>query len=436
MRPHGPSSDSRSAPAAPSLARGPAAPDAPSSASGHVSRLGRILKETAADGTESDVVYALIEALAVWHDAESWGYVESLAGPMVRDAALPGSDQSAAPPFLPRDEVPAAAGIVAIAPRERKELGFAPDRDIVLLNIRPRVATPWRIAIEQPEWYDERLLADYGVRTAQALDELAAVELSRAAWALLQHLLPDVESPGDAAQRAMAELAQVMRRPVSLVVYSHDGRSLLTAGDAGEPAAVSEAIRTTHAIGVLIDGDLPVRAVVGARGSHGRLLRLRDERLLHAAAAPLKAWLRSTGRRLSPLQERRRRGRTFEDVVQQYELNAAKLRQDISMIVVGAAADGRGAERIQTWVGHIRQQLRPSDLAGQLAGGDIGILLPHTSNAEAHVVAERVRRLIASSEGFAPIADAAIGLATSSVDARPPQPLLDAACLPSRRAHV
>jgi hypothetical protein len=396
----------------------------------HVSRLGRILKEVAAEGTESDVVFAMIEALAVWHDVESWGYVESLAGPMVREVSLPGADNAAAPPMIPRDGLLPTAGVAVLDARDRRDLGFGPDRDLLLLTIRPRIATPWRIALERPEWCDEAMLADYGRSVTAALDDLAAVELSRAAWALLQHLLPDSDSCLEAAHRAIEELATVMKRPVGLAVHSHDGRALLMAGDA-EPLALAPPTRGTQAIAVPLDVELPIRAVLGARGVHGRLLRPRDERLLRAAAAPLTSWLRNVAPRLTPVQERRSRLRTFEDLVQQYELNAAKLRHDVSMIVVAVADRVRAMNRTQAWVGHIRQQLRPSDVAGQLSGGDIGILLPQTSKDEAHIVAERLRRLIRSTEGFAPLANAVIGLATSSVDSPVPLSLLSAARPPS-----
>jgi hypothetical protein len=392
----------------------------------HLSRLGRILRQVAAEGTEADVVFALIEALAVWHDVEAFGYVESLAGPMVREVTLPGADSSNAPPLIPRDQLLPTAGVAPLDARERKDFGFAADHETVLLTIRPRIATPWRIAMERPAWYDEAMLADYGRSVTAALDDLASVELSRTAWALLQHLLPDTEHPIEAAHRAIEELASVMKRPVGLAVHSADGRALLMAGDA-EPFALSGAARGTQAIALPLDTDLPIRAVLGARGVHGRLLRPRDERLLRAAAAPLTSWLWSVAPRLSPVQERRRGQRSFEDLVQLYELNAARLRHDVSMIIVSVAERARVMNRTQTWVGHIRQQLRPSDLAGQLSGGDIGILLPQTSRAEAHVVADRLRRIIRTTEGFAPLANAAIGLATSSVDAPTPLSLLTAA---------
>jgi hypothetical protein len=392
----------------------------------HVSRLGRILKEVAAEGTESDVVFAVLEALAVWHDVESWGYVESLAGPMVREVSLPGADNAAAPPLIPRDGLLPAAGVAVLDARDRRDLAFPADREVLLLMIRPRIATPWRIAMGRPEWCDEAMVADYGRSVTAALDELAAVELSRTAWALLQHLLPDTDSCLEAAHRAIAELSTVMKRPVGLAVHSHDGRALLMAGDA-EPLALAPPTRSPQVIALPLDADLPIRAVLGARGSHGRLLRPRDERLLRAAAAPLASWLRNVAPRLTPVQERRSRLRTFEDLVQQYELNAAKLRHDVSMIIVSVADRVRVMNRTQAWVGHIRQQLRPSDLAGQLSGGDIGILLPQTSRDEAQIVAERLRRLIRSNEGFAPLASAPIGFATSSVDAPVPLSLLSAA---------
>jgi hypothetical protein len=230
---------------------------------------------------------------------------------------------------------------------------------------------------------------------------------------MLQHLLPEA-APADAADRAIRELSSVMRCPVGLAVHTRDGRLLLASGDNTETLGRTTSACSRDLIAMTVGSARPRRAVLGARGSAGRPLGPRDERLLAAAAIPLAAWLRAVGGRLAPVHERRSRWRSFEEVVAQHEADAAALHHDLSMIVLEVSDAARSVDDPDTWVGDIRRQLRPSDLTGQLSGGDIGILLPQTSGEGASVVAARLRRLIDLEKRLAPLARAAISIATSS----------------------
>jgi hypothetical protein len=402
----------------------------PSDSTQHVSRLNRILKQAASEGTESDVVCAFVEALAVWHDVESWGYAPNLSGQLVRDVSLPGSEYGAAPTVIAADQVAterSAGGIVRLSPERREALGFTPSQDLVFLSIHPRAASPWLLAISHPEYCDDARLGAYGATLSEALDELAGVESSRATWAMLQQLLPGTRSLTQAADRAVHELSIVLRHPAGLVVQTGDGRLLVASGEAADDVMAPHAHTLGELLSVPVDPSLPFRARLVARGTASRPLRARDERLLRAAAAPLAAWLRTVGGRVAPMHERRSGARSFEDIIAQHDLTAARLHQDVSMIIVAVTADARRHDQTQAWVGHIRQQLRPSDLAGQLTGGDIGILLPRTAAADARVVMDRLRRLIHAHERFAPLRNAAIGIATSPGDGQPHPPLLAAA---------
>jgi hypothetical protein len=334
----------------------------------------------------------------------------------VRDVTLPGSAIGAVPAAIDADALPSETGVVHLSAHEREKLGFVSRRDVVLLNGRPNAGSPWMLAIARDRGPEDELLAVYGERLSEALDDLAAVESSRVTWAMLQHLLPTAESPAHAAQQALHELSAILRRPTSLAVQYGDGRLLLGLGDSAESLSIaaSAAIPPRHLAAVALDESLPFRAFLGARGAPAHPLRVRDLRLLSAAASPLGVWLREVADRIVPLYERRRGPRSFEDIVAHHEVVASTLQHDVSMIVLALADSARSLNRTRAWVGQIRQQLRPSDLAGQLVGGDIGILLPHTTREEVRIVADRMRRLINSDAGLAPIAGATIGFATSS----------------------
>ena len=64
---------------------------------------------------------------------------------------------------------------------------------------------------------------------------------------------------------------------------------------------------------------------------------------------------------------------------------------------------GRGVsvapQTAQRWIRRLRPELRPTDLAGRLRSGEVGILLPQTPSDGAQVVAERLARLFQNAAG-------------------------------------
>jgi GGDEF domain-containing protein len=146
----------------------------------------------------------------------------------------------------------------------------------------------------------------------------------------------------------------------------------------------------------------------------GRALTRRDERLLHSAALTLSAWLRAVSNRLAGAPERRRVSRSFEQIIEQHIASAAAQSEDVAVIVLSFGAEPRGAETTLAWIGNIRRLLRPADVAGRLSSGDIGVLLPDTSDAGAAVVLARLRGLIESPDGHALWPYASFGMASQA----------------------
>ena len=66
-----------------------------------VSALCRLLADDSAGRSDRDIVRTFIESLAVWHDLEAYGYVET-DDEYVRELSLPGADPSHTPAAIPR----------------------------------------------------------------------------------------------------------------------------------------------------------------------------------------------------------------------------------------------------------------------------------------------------------------------------------------------
>src|SRR4029079_1710362 len=73
--------------------------------------LHRLLNRVAKKGSERELVRAFIDAVAVWHDAESWGYVLDLAGRFRRGVPLPGSAEESAPRAIDAAAIAAESGV-------------------------------------------------------------------------------------------------------------------------------------------------------------------------------------------------------------------------------------------------------------------------------------------------------------------------------------
>jgi hypothetical protein len=363
----------------------------------------------------------------VWLDAESWGYVSSLRGRLALAVSLPGSDPGSAPVSIDSAAVPpetaiGAGGVVRMTPLEQQRIGFRAAREMLMVRVRGRSVGDWVVFVaEDPARpLDANEIAAYAEELARALDELAAIESSRLNWAMLQHLLPATASLSSAAENALAELAGAIGGSAALAVASHDGRRVVMIGDATAVMPAPE--KPPDVLSVPLDLASPYHGVLGVRRAAGEITT-RDDRLVRSAAVTIAAWLNAVGGRLSHVTERRSGFRSFDQVVDQHATDAFARRHDVSVIVISPSPETR-IETVRRWIGRFRSQLRPTDLVGQLASGDVGILLPDTPHDGARTVADRVRRIISAETGFAAQPHAIIRLASRSADSPPTSSLL------------
>ena len=98
--------------------------------------------------------------------------------------------------------------------------------------------------------------------------------------------------------------------------------------------------------------------------------------------------------------ERRNVVRSFDQIVDRYAREAHASRDDASLILISVGERAPSLDTTHSWIKRLRPQLRPTDLAGRLASGELGILLLQTPQAGAQVVARRLwRALVAGSPG-------------------------------------
>ncbi len=148
----------------------------------------------------------------------------------------------------------------------------------------------------------------------------------------------------------------------------------------------------------------------------GRVFTQRDVRLFEAAAANFGTWLTSAVRRLDAELERRGAARSFDQILDGYVRAAHASHDATSLLLLSAGHAALSLQAAHAWLRMLRPQLRPTDLAGRLTSGEVGILLLETPQRDAQVVARRLARMIdARPHGAEPAVR--IGVASQAGDA-------------------
>jgi len=358
-----------------------------------ISALYQLLQTAIATGSEREVIRTFAEALSVWDEIEVLAYRADLGGRYALMLALPGSDPAAVPRVIVHAPSVQEPRLRRLTPAERTALGFAGDGGTVLAQLASEGGR-WLVAMNSPRGVADSERSDmYVAALGHALNGCVAVETSRLTWAVMQHFV-EREQPVEAAGRAMNELSRVIGASGSFVVYGPDHAAICSIGDGrSSPHAPSSA--DAYTLRASIAAPAPFVAVVEMHASAGQRFSPRDLKLFEVAVAAFAAWLPSAVRRLTS-GERRGVARSFDQIVDRYARESHDTRDAASLILISAGDAGLSIDVTHAWIKRLRPQLRPTDLAGRLASGELGILLLQTPSAGAHVVARRLSRVLSA----------------------------------------
>jgi hypothetical protein len=373
----------------------------------------RLLKQVAIGGSEREVIRAFIEALAVWQDAESWAYVSDLSGRMVLDVTLPGSNRNEVPATIENERMPADLATAQPSAADLDAMGFH-GRDVIVTRIQGRSSSEWMIVVcDSIDPAAEARIGIYAEAVGQILAEMTAVQSTRLTWAQLQHLLPTTEAPDVAARGAVEELAAAIQGRACLIVSRLDGARVLTIGDAAELTSLPVPTREPRVLTMAIELPPPYRAVIGVTREEGSPLSRRDELLVQSTASALGAWLPSAASRLPIELERRLGHQSFDQIIEQHAQMAMASGQPVSIMIISLGPEPTHLEAAaQSCVSLVRGLLRPTDMAGRLSSGHIGVVLMDTPEDGAHVVAQRVHQLMRSHMEFGVFPHASLSFAS------------------------
>ena len=127
----------------------------------------------------------------------------------------------------------------------------------------------------------------------------------------------------------------------------------------------------------------------------GHVFTRRDVRLFEAAVNNFGTWLTSAIRRLGVELERRGVGAIVRSDSRRLRACRARVPRCAHRCSCFRPAPRRCRCKWRSpWLKLLRPQLRPTDLAGRLTSGEVGILLLQTPQPGAHVVARRLVRVL------------------------------------------
>jgi hypothetical protein len=357
-----------------------------------ISALYQLLHAAIATGSEREVIRTFAEALSIWEEIEVLTYRADLDGRYTLTLALPGSDPSATPRLLDHAPVASEPRVRRLTPFERAALGFGGDGDTVLAHLTSE-GGHWLVAMNSIRGAADGERSEmYVAALGHALNGCVAVETSRLTWAVMQQFV-DREPPIEAAARALEEVSRALDATGSFVVSSADGSPICSIGD-GRSLRHAPDTANARTLRAAVPVPAPFSAVIEMHAAAGQSFSARDLKLFEAAAASFAAWLPSALRRMAG-GERRHVVRSFDQIVDRYAREAHASNDAASLILISAGDRVVSLDTTHAWIKRVRPQLRPTDLAGRLASGELGILLLQTPQSGAQVVAKRLSRVLA-----------------------------------------
>lgn len=360
-----------------------------------LSALYQLLQSGITSGSEHEVLRSFAEALSIWEEIEVVAYRADLDGRYSLEMLLPGSDPAMYPETFDRDLFEDGSLVLRLSVQQRHDLGFAGVGETALVHLMtdggPRLIAMNAASDAANRERFELYLAALG----HALNAVVGVETSRLTWAVMQQFVGG-ETPQLAATRALSEISAALNARGFIVVRRPDDVPVLTAGDPPVIDMPWTAFANATTLRARVAAPVPFQAFCEMRTMTDRGFTRRDGRLFEAAVGTFSTWLNSAAPQLISRDARERRGvaQSFDQILDRYARAAHASNDPASLILISGPTVPASLQQVHEWVKRLRPQLRPTDLAGRLTSGEVGILLLQTPQAGAHVVGRRLARAL------------------------------------------
>jgi len=365
--------------------------------------LARLLAQAAERESDRELVRLFGEAIAVWHDIEMSGYIEVDDETFVRDVSLPGSRTTERPPTISAVGLTDTADLTRLPQGHLDRFGLPVGEEAYVRRFRRRDGRSWLLVFTgEIGAQDLQRLGAYVSLLECALALATSEASSRVMVGVSRRLTNGDDGLEMRASRALEELRVEVGASSATLAIESAGAPLLRIATPEGSTHVGPSPGSPRLVMVTRSERHYTTTVSVARTDSLRFTP-RDQDVVNAAASMFVAWAPVALRDAAGSRDRRAVPRGFHEVIELSAREALELGSPVAVVVllVRDAAFFPGAT--QRWVTGMRGQLRPLDLAGTLAEGEIGLLMHDTTAHHAKAVAERLRGVVGASPGAGPI---------------------------------
>jgi hypothetical protein len=364
-----------------------------------VAALARLFSQAADRTSDRELVRLFGEAVAVWHDIEVCGYVDTAAGTFIREVALPGARKGERPAVLPAAGLPESIELTQLPQGHLDRFGLPVSSDAYVTRLRRGSGRSWLLVVTGAiDAYDLQRLSAYVALLDVALALASATAAARAVSAVNRQLFERHDAPDRVAGRALDVLRSALGAGSAAVSIEPAEGAPLVRVVRPDPRADAAAARTTRLV-VLRRTERHCTTTLGFTRSDGRQFTPRDYDLANAAVDVFDTWGRAAMSRPVRGRDRRAAAKEFPEVIERFASAALDRGSAITTVALVAQNAAFQPGLTQRWVAGMRGHVRASDLAGMIAEGEIALLLHDTSAEDAARVAGRLRAAVGGTPG-------------------------------------
>ena len=362
------------------LSSAAAAPD-------NLSALHKVLQHVVQGGTDRDLVAVFAEALALWHDVEVVGYIETAPGVFVRAASLAGRIVEDRPIVFPVQSLPAELRITRIPQADINGMENAGPGDVlVTLLTRGDGNGAWLLTMSGAiDACDPQLLGNYVSALNMAVALATAASRTRVAM-LLSHRLSAPGEPAGGFEAALDALRTAVSATAASIAVESTGRRIVFHAGSTELPPAKDADRARMVVRRVLPGGGDATLTL-VRGDQQHFTPLEHSMTL-VAAELLSDWAVKPA--VTETDAVTVFGRTIERLARE------ALDRGLAVTAVVVSTNGAAPGASQAFVDQLRRQMRQSDVVGVLRPGEVGLLLPDTTAAHAAAVARRLRAALSA----------------------------------------
>jgi len=374
-------------------------PAFPSSGLNRVAPLAQLLGQASARESDRELIRLFGEAIAVWHDIEVSGYVETTAGMFARDVTLPGTKKGERPALIPSVGLPDSTDLVRLPQGHLDRFGLPVNDDVFVRRFKSRDGRSWLMVFTgEIGEYDLQRIGAYVALLDLALSVSTSAFTARVTRTIAASLAT-LDAPETQAARALEELRTALgAAAATLTIESSSG---VQAINITSPPGASEVHTDASAFRLVLvkRSERHYTTTVSLGRNESLQFTPRDHAAAAVAASMFDAWAPAALGGARAHRERRSAPRGFTEILQRSAREALERGAPIAVVVllIRDAASLPGST--QRWVAGIRAQLRASDLAGLLGEGEIGLLMIDTGAEQAKSIAERLRAVVGGDPG-------------------------------------